>query len=817
LIANNLAGFLPRYGCRSSPGDVNRAHGDLPTVEEGVTLPNGVRRALAAAGALCLLAWAAAAQPSSPPQPAPPEAAAPPAPAAPPPSPSATAPPPPAAAAPAQASPADIQALIAVLEDPAARDRFLSQLKAFSTAAPAGKEDAIGDALASVNQAIEQRVEVASSALVDLVISVRQVPILMRWAWLQLSEPISRALWWSIALQAGTAVLAGFAVSLVVRRLLRGWRDRLSALPLAARHAAKAKASLAHLAVDLAALLTFLAVTYIALVYGDVSPLARLVARDVLIAIACARSLRAFGKALLAPENPRRRLVALEDDVARRAMRWLSLLSGLSLYGYFGLEAARRLGLPWTVHGFLLHVLFLAVTVLVIVLIYRLRAQVGGMIEHWGRTSTAIYARFLPWQMLAAVGHHLLAAWVGLVFLVWAVGVQDGAVLLTRGLVVSVAAILAVRAFHVWLDWTVLSPRAEQGEPVEQGEESEREPQPATQTAGVTLLRFGAVLLALALVLQAWGLDIAGWLQTQAGRAVLGSLGRIGIVVTVVAVAAKAIQLGAARYIEATDADGNRLYSNRTRTLVSMARNLAVTLLFAVGVVEVLAELGVNTNALLAGAGVVGLAIGFGSQKLVQDLITGLFILLGDTVRVGDVVDLSGKAGVIEAISMRTITLRDYNGNVHTIPYSSIDVVTNMTKEFSFAVFDVRVAYKEDVDRVMEVLREIDSQLRREWPYRRLILEPLEIAGVDAFWESAVIVKARSKVRAGEQWKIGREFNRRMKKRFDELGIEIPYPHQTLHVATGRSDNVPPVPLEERRSELLARSEPQARRAGGEG
>ena len=158
-------------------------------------------------------------------------------------------------------------------------------------------------------------------------------------------------------------------------------------------------------------------------------------------------------------------------------------------------------------------------------------------------------------------------------------------------------------------------------------------------------------------------------------------------------------------------------------------------MLVAIGIVEVLSELGVNANALLAGAGVVGLAVGFGAQTLVKDLITGLFILVGDTVRVGDVVDLGGRAGVVEAISMRTITLRAYNGDVHTIPYSSIDVVTNMTKDFSFYVFDLVVAYKEDVDRVIEVLREIDSQLRREWPYRRLMLEPLEIAGVDAFRE----------------------------------------------------------------------------------
>jgi small conductance mechanosensitive channel len=206
-------------------------------------------------------------------------------------------------------------------------------------------------------------------------------------------------------------------------------------------------------------------------------------------------------------------------------------------------------------------------------------------------------------------------------------------------------------------------------------------------------------------------------------------------------------------------------------------------MLVAVGIIEVLSELGVNANALLAGAGVVGLAVGFGAQTLVKDLITGLFILVGDTVRVGDVVDLGGRGGVVEAISMRTITLRAYNGDVHTVPYSSIDVVTNMTKDFSFYVFDLVVAYKEDLDRVVEVLREIDSQLRREWPYRRLMLEPLEIAGVDAFREAGPVIRARTKVRPGEQWKVGREFNRRIKRRFDELGIELPVPHQKIYFA----------------------------------
>jgi small-conductance mechanosensitive channel len=182
---------------------------------------------------------------------------------------------------------------------------------------------------------------------------------------------------------------------------------------------------------------------------------------------------------------------------------------------------------------------------------------------------------------------------------------------------------------------------------------------------------------------------------------------------------------------------------------------------------------------------------------------------------VGDVVDLSGKAGVVEAISMRTITLRAYNGDVHTIPYSSIDVVTNMTKEFSYYVFDLCVAYKENVDQVIDVLRELDSQLRREWPYRRLILEPLEIAGVDAFRDSGVLIKSRTKVRAGEQWKVGREFNRRIKRRFDELGIELPVPQQKIQYAGSLGGDPPPLLVEQMRREAIRADAAAARPVGG--
>ena len=729
-----------------------------------------MRAVILALALLWLVAWPAAAQPIPMPSGARPAPAA-------------------AQPDPGQAA-ADLQALINTLENEQARADLLAKLRALQTTAtaeePAAEQDYIGDMLDRLNEEVDERFTAASEAVQGIAASIGEIPVLVRWLTTQLTDPISRSMWYGIGTQIGAAVLGGFIASVGVRLLLRGWRDRLGALPVAARRKARLRASLAHLAVNLAALATFLIVTYVVLGYTAVSILGRRVAGDILVAIAWVRAATALSKAYLAPENSLRRLARMDDAAAIEAERWIGWLLGLSFYGYFGLEAARRLGLPWNAHSFLLHTLFLIVAGIAIRAIYRLRAYLGAAIERWGASLGAGPARYLPWRAFSLVGHHVLAAWVALVYLVWAFGSVDGARYLTQGLLFTVLVLIAARAVNVWLDWTLVGgPKDEEEEAPTEENQAEPEPLPARRVALTTAARILAMAIAILAIAQAWGVDVLDWITGDVGRAAVATVLRIALIIAVVFGVTQLIQRGSARYIGATDANGNLLYSNRARTLASMARNLTVTMLVAVGVIEVLSELGVNANALLAGAGVVGLAIGFGAQTLVKDLITGLFILLGDTVRVGDVVDLGGKAGVVEAISMRTVTLRAYNGDVHTIPYSSIDVVTNMTKDFSFYVFDLVVAYKEDVDRVIEVLREIDSQLRREWPYRRLMLEPLEIAGVDAFRESGVLVKARTKVRAGEQWKVGREFNRRIKRRFDQLGIELPVPQQKVTFAHG--------------------------------
>jgi small conductance mechanosensitive channel len=209
-------------------------------------------------------------------------------------------------------------------------------------------------------------------------------------------------------------------------------------------------------------------------------------------------------------------------------------------------------------------------------------------------------------------------------------------------------------------------------------------------------------------------------------------------------------------------------------------------------VLIVLSELGINIGPLLAGAGVAGLAIGFGSQKLVQDVINGMFIIIEDTVAVGDVVSVAGHTGLCEALTIRTITLRDLSGTVHTVPFSDVTSIQNLTKDFSFAVMDVGVAYREDTDEVIEILRLVDDELRGEPEYGAVMLEPLEVLGVDEFADSAVVIKVRIKTRPIKQWTVKREFNRRMKKAFDAHGIEIPFPHTTLYFGEDKQGSAPP-------------------------
>ena len=235
----------------------------------------------------------------------------------------------------------------------------------------------------------------------------------------------------------------------------------------------------------------------------------------------------------------------------------------------------------------------------------------------------------------------------------------------------------------------------------------------------------------------------------------------------------------------------SRLSKARLETLLPVVRNVLLVTLFILATLVVLSEIGVDIMPLLAGAGVLGIAVGFGAQTLVKELINGFIVIFEDLVAVGDVIRVGDRVGIVEKITIRKIQLRDLNGTVSTVPFSQVSIVDNLTKDYSYYLMDVGVAYRENVDEVMECLRDVDRDMREDRNYGGSILEELEILGVNEFADSAVVIRCRTKTRAHDKWWVGREFNRRMKAAFDSRNIEIPFPHQTLYFGEDKDGSAP--------------------------
>ena len=245
---------------------------------------------------------------------------------------------------------------------------------------------------------------------------------------------------------------------------------------------------------------------------------------------------------------------------------------------------------------------------------------------------------------------------------------------------------------------------------------------------------------------------------------------------------------------------GDEEFKKRADTLSSVAASILKVCILIIAAITIMGQLDIPIGPVLASAGIVGVALGFGAQHLVKDVISGFFILLDDQIRVGDVVQIAGKGGLVESINLRMTILRDLAGNVHYVRNGEIDVVTNMTKEYSRYVFDVGVAYRENVDEVIDVIKEVDENLRNDPQFKDDILEPIEILGLDQFSDSSIIIKARTKTKPIRQWAVGREFNRRLKRRFDEKDIEIPFPHVTLYMGQDKDGQSAPLRVETRQN-----------------
>jgi small conductance mechanosensitive channel len=285
------------------------------------------------------------------------------------------------------------------------------------------------------------------------------------------------------------------------------------------------------------------------------------------------------------------------------------------------------------------------------------------------------------------------------------------------------------------------------------------------------------------------GHDLAA-LSVSAGAAIAQSGLRILLVLIAGYVSVRLFRVGLRRLEDVLVRAGEKTEPvagstrKRVTTLTGLLLTLGLVAVWTVVIVICLDQIGLDVTPILAGAGIIGLAVGFGAQNLVRDVISGFFLVLENQVRVGDVAVVNGTGGLVEAITFRTTVLRDLAGVVHVVPNGSITTLANMTKGWSGYVIDVGVAYKEDTDRVVEVMTEVAEGLRKDPLVGPSILEPIEIFGVDDFKESEVTIKARLKTVPIQQWNVGREYRRRLKKAFDARGIEIPFPHRSLYMGT---------------------------------
>ena len=696
----------------------------------------------------------------------------------------------------------DLEALARTLEDDAARARFTNELRALievrralaqqpaPTPGPAAKPEpaapppaadpAPSDGeLAETNLgarlifAVSNGVRQLSEQVMAGVGVLRDLPRLADWFKAQADNRSARDFWLGLLGKLALVLAAGYIAEWLVGRALATPRRRIESDP-ADSLLQRLLFGIARCCLDSLAILAFAAATYGVLTLVEPGPRTRLVILAIVNAHVVVRVVLALIRVLLAPSASRLRPLRLGDETAHYLYIWARRVGAVVIYGYFAAEALLLLRFGSNAHELALKLVGLVTVTMLVILVLQNRAAVADWLR--AHAARGPFAGLLG--RLADLWHVLVATYLIAIYVVWILEVPNGFGYLMRAtaLTLVVAAVarllvagadrLVARAFRVGPDLNLRYPgleaRANRYLPVL-----------------VRVLRFAIYIVALLFILQAWGVQSLAWLTSTAGTRVIGTGLSVLLVLALALVAWEAISVSLERYAARLDAADP--HSARARTLLPLIRTFVSVVLFIMVGLIVLSQVGIDITPLLAGAGVIGIAIGFGSQKLVQDVINGLFILAEDTISVGDVVALDNYGGLVEAMTIRHIRLRDFDGSLWTVPFSEVKAVLNRTKGYSRYVFDIEVAYKEDVDQVMAVMRELGEEIRNDPEYGPLILEPLEIVGLDKFAASGMVIKARITTLPIKQWTVGREFNRRLKRRFDEVGIEIPFPTRTVY------------------------------------
>jgi small conductance mechanosensitive channel len=725
--------------------------------------------------------------------------------------------PPPATAAPSAQAQSDLDFLISILGNDARRQALLDRLRAeraaqtpvqAPAAGPQGAPPSAAPAQGSppgaapapaaappaesqpeaIVQSLSDQVRTLSEGALKFAAAVSELPHIAAEIMGQFRNPEFRsaqidALWRVVATLATGLVLEALAAAL----LARAHRQLQASVPrtVIGRFVAligRAIIEAVPVAIFVAAALSMLPVV---LPLGAPLRRARFAAVVLIYAHAVVRSALILARILVAPGTPALRLIATSDETSEYLYIWIRRLAVVAIYGTAAANAARLLGASALARLAILKADGALIAVLLIIFVLQNRAAVARVIARGGRDGVLMGIR----RPLAEVWHVPVILYVIGLFGVWLVGVRGGFEYLGRASIGTVVIVLGgwaaiaamkrlmVRAFR-------LSPDLNRRFPGLEARANRYLPVLREVVRGVVWL-FGILL-----VLNVWGVRSFRWLNSGAAVQAIGSAVAIGVIVVIALVLWESFTLVLERYSARLVAAGAG--RARARTLLPLFRTTALIVITVLAGLVALTEIGVNITPLLAGAGVIGLAVGVGSQKLVQDVINGVFILVEDTIAIGDVVDVGGgHAGVVETISIRSMRLRDGTGAIHTVPFSEVHIIQNNTRDFSRAIFEVEVAYREDIDRVIAAMREVGEAVSKDEAFAPLVIEPFKIIGVDKVKGSGVVVMAQISTLAGKQWDVARTFNLRLKQRFDELKIEMPSGRTVVYVrgaADGASD-----------------------------
>ncbi|MGR3344375.1 MAG: mechanosensitive ion channel domain-containing protein, partial [Paracoccaceae bacterium] len=670
----------------------------------------------------------------------------------------------------------ELEDLAALLEDETAREQLLSQIRTLIATSNNTEENIlVKSASARLIAALSENVRQTSQRLVAAADAVRDVPALLTWFLEQAANPNVRQLWLVQIFKVASILFAGAVAQWLARRLLRRPRQALEE-----RNADTLWVRLPLLVgrtfLDLVPIAVFAAAAYSAAPMLRPTPQGDVVALTLINSYLIVGGILALTRMLLAPAVKTLRILPLTDVTANYLFIWTRRLAGFSVFGLFFAEAALSLGLSAGGYTSLLGLVGLVITGLIVVFILQNRESVAGWIRGEGHARQAGRLR----DRFSAIWHVLAVIYVVAIFGVFVLGIEGGFQFLARATGVTIVILIAAQLIMTGLDRLVERGFAIRPEIRDRFPALEARANRYVPTLRLAL-RWAVGLMAALALLETWGVDALGWLDTPFGEQFAESAFSIVAVVVLALIFWEAVNIGVERYLTQTHIDGNVVErSARIRTLLPLFRKVVFTVLAVMGTLIVLSELGINIGPLLAGAGVIGLAVGFGAQTLVKDVITGLFILVENTITVGDYVEVGGHEGDVESLSIRTIRLRDPAGTVHTVPFSDVGTVVNYTRDFSNVVLNIGIAYRENVDEVMAVIENLGREMAEDKTFGGDIMTPIVAQGVQSLDDSAVIIRAKMRVRAGTQWGMKREFNRRLKNRFDELGIEIPFPQRTI-------------------------------------